>query len=82
MFLTGLYPEIGCQLLLQNRPALSSDILKDAEEIEYAMTLDGSGEGIYAIEYKKRQLEHLDNGALSQTLHTLTKRLESLQTTL
>ena len=36
-FLTGLCPEIGCQLLLCNRPTTFIDTLKDAEEIEYAL---------------------------------------------
>ena len=64
-FLTGLHPEIGHQLLLRNRPATFTDALKDAEEIEYALVFDGSGEGIYTIEHKKRQSEHLDSAALS-----------------
>ena len=49
-FLTGLCPEIGRQLLLRNQPATFSDALKDAEEIEYALAFNGSGEEIYAIE--------------------------------
>ena len=81
-FLTGLRPEIGRQLLLRNRPETFSAALKDAEEIEYALAFDGSGEGIHAIEHKKRQSERLDSAALSQTLEALTKRLESLETTL
>ena len=81
-FLTGLRPEISCQLLLRNRPETFANALKDAEEIEYALEFDGSGEGINAIEHKKRHSEHLDTPALSQILEALTKRLESLETTL
>ena len=81
-FLTGLRPEIGRQLLLRNRPDTFTNALKDAEEIEYALAFDGSGEGICAIAHKKRQSEHLDSATLTQTLEALTKRLESLETTL
>lgn len=81
-FLTGLRPEIGRQLLLRNRPTTFADALKDAVEIEYALELDDLGEGIHAVAQSKRQLEHLDNTALTQTLEALTKRLESLETTL
>ena len=81
-FLTGLCPEISCQLLLRNRPETFANALKDAEEIEYALEFDGSGEGINAIEHKKRHPEHLDTPALSQILEALTKKLESLETTL
>ena len=78
-FLTGLRPEIGRQLLLQNWPDTFSDAPKGAEEIEYALAFDGSGDGIYATEHKKRPS---DSVALSQTLDALTKRLESLEATL
>ena len=81
-FLTGLRPQIGRQLLLRNRPATFADALKDAVEIEYALEFDDSGEGIHAITQSKRRSEHLDNAALTQTLEALTKRLESLETTL
>ena len=81
-FLTGLRPEIGRQLLLRNRPDTFANALKDAEEIEYALAFDDSGEGINAIQHKKKQSEHQDTPALSQTLEALTKRLESLETTL
>ena len=56
--------------------------LKDAEEIEYALAFDDSGEGINAIQHKKKQSERQDTPALSQTLEALTKRIESLETTL
>ena len=81
-FLTGLRPEISRQLLLRNRPETFTNALKDAEEIEYALAFDDSGEGINAIQHKKKQSEHQDGPALSQTLQALTKRLESLETTL
>ena len=45
-FLTGLRPEIGRQLLLRNRPTTFTDVLKDVEEIEYALAFNGLGEGI------------------------------------
>ena len=80
-FLTGLRPEIGRQLLLRNRPDTFANALKDAEEIEHALAFD-SGEGINAIQHKKKQSERQDTPALSQTLEALTKRLESLETTL
>ena len=60
-FLTGLRPEIGCQLLLCNRPATFADALKDAMEIEYVLEFDDSREGIHAITQSKRHSEHLDN---------------------
>ena len=81
-FLTGLCPEISRQLLLCNRPETFTNALKDAEEIEYALTFDDSGEGINAIQHKKKQSECQDGPALSQTLEALMKRLESLETTL
>ena len=83
-FLTGLRPEISRQLLLRNRPETFTNALKDAdaEEIEYALAFDDSGEGINAIQHKKKQSERQDGPALSQTLEALTKRLESLETTL
>ena len=81
-FLTGLRPEIGRQLLLRNRPANFADALKDAVEIEYALEFDDLGEGIHAITQNKRQSEHLDSTALTQTLEALTKRLQSLETSL
>ena len=81
-FLTGLRPEISRQLLLRNRPETFTNALKGAEEIEYVLAFDDSGEGINAIQHKKKQSEHQDGPALSQTLEALTKRLESLETTL
>ena len=82
-FLTALRPEIGHKLLLRNKPNTFADALKDAVEIEYALGFDDSSrEGVHAIAQHKRQSEHLDSDTLSQTLEALTKRLESLETTL
>ena len=81
-FLTGLRLEIGRQLVLRNKPETFANALKDAEEIEYALEFDDSDKGINAIEHKKRHSERLDTPAISQTLEALTKRLESLETTL
>ena len=82
-FLTGLRPEIGRQLLLRNKPNTFADALKAAGEIEYALGFDDSSrEGVHAIAQHKRQSEHPDSDTLSQTLEALTKRLESLETTL
>lgn len=81
-FLTGLRPEIARQLLLRNRPANFADALKDAVEIEYALEFEGAGDSIHAIEQRKRQSAGMDETTLSKTLEALTKRLESLETTL
>ena len=53
-FLTGLRPEISRQLLLNNRSETFTNTLKVAEEIKYALAFDDSGEGINAIQHKKK----------------------------
>lgn len=64
------------------RPQDLTAALKDATEIEYALEFDGSEDGINAINPGRKRSEHLDSAAVSQTLDALTKRLESLETTL
>lgn len=80
-FLTGLRPEIGRQLLLKRKPSDFPTALKDATDIEYALDFDQSGESINALtSTNKRPPE--DTAALHRAVETLTKRLESLETTL
>ena len=84
-FLTGLLPDIGRQLLLKKKPADFSAALKDAVDIEYALEFDNSGDSINALTRKPRITsgsESSDAITLRQSLETLTKRLDSLETTL
>ena len=84
-FLTGLRPDIGRQLLLKKKSADFSAALKDAVDIEYALEFDNSGDSINALTRNPRIIsgsESSDAITLCQSLETLTKRLDSLETTL
>jgi len=48
-FLTGLRPEISRQLLLRQKPANFTTVLKDTMEIEHALEFCGEEDTVYAI---------------------------------
>ena len=81
--MTGLRPDIGCQLLLEAKPSDFSTTLKNAVDIEYALEFDNSGDSINALTHKPQIIsESPDAVVLCQSLESLTKRLDSLETTL
>ena len=79
-FLTGLRPEIGRQLLLHQKPANFNAAVKDAMAIEYALEFGGEDDTIHSVGQKQKTGEEVPNTAA--LLDALTKRLESLETTI
>ena len=76
-FLTGLRPEIDCQLLLHQKPANFNAGVKDAMAIEYALEFGREDNTIHSVWQKQKTGEEAPN-----TLHALIKRLESLEMTI
>ena len=82
-FVTGLRSDIGRQLLLKKTPTNFAAALKDAVDIEYALEFNNSGDSINALTRKPTiTTESQDAAALRRSLEALTKRLDSLETTL
>ena len=80
-FLTGLRPEINCQLLLWKKPADFVTALADAVEIEYAFRFNGGDDSVHSVAQPSRKSEPSNTTTLQSSLEALTKRLESLETT-
>ena len=82
-FVTGLRSDIGRQLLLKKTLTNFAAALKDAVDIEFALEFNNSGDSINALTRKPTiTTESQDAAALRRSLETLTKRLDSLETTL
>ena len=75
-FLTGLWPEIGRQLLLREKPANFAAAVKDATAIEYVLEFGGEDDSVHTIERTQKTSEESNTATL---VDTLTKRLESLE---
>ena len=74
-FLTGLCPDISCQLLLSSRPTTFIAAVKNATNVEYALEFGGEEVGIHAIRPTQPTPEPSYAAALHQKLDALTKRL-------
>ena len=82
-FVTGLCSDIGRQLLLKKTPTNFAAALKDAVDIEYALEFNNLGDSINTLTRKPTiTTESQDAAALRRSLEALTKRLDSLETTL
>ena len=82
-FVTGLRSDIGRQLLLKKTLTNFAAALKDAVDIEFALEFNNSGDSINALTRKPTiTTESQDAAALRRSLEALTKRLDSLETTL
>ena len=76
--MTGLRPEIGCQLLLGTKPTDFPAAVKAAVDVEYALEFDGSDDCVNAIGHTTQKPTQAPD-VLRQSMETLTKRLESLE---
>ena len=90
-FLTGLQPPVACQMLLRKKPENLSDANKNANAVEYALAFEDtearlSSEPINLLHKKgNRQPEQQTQDKylqLYQTVETLTKQVELLETSL
>ena len=82
-FVTGLRSDIGRQLLLKKTLTNFAAALKDAVDIEFALEFNNLGDSINALTHKPTiTTESQDAAALRRSLEALTKRLDSLETTL
>ena len=83
LFMTGLRPGIGHQFLLKKKHSEFSSALKDAVDIEYVLEFDNSGDSINVLTHRPKITSEPSNTVtLHQSLETLTKCLDSLETTL
>ena len=87
-FLTGLKPQISCQILLRKRPETLEQAITDAMEVEEALSYNLSrGEGpplekaINAIDtgFQPKSSQNPSPPKLQDTLDTISKRLEHLE---
>ena len=90
-FLTGLQPPVARQMLLRKKPANLKDAIEDAKAVEYALAFEDVEAGLSSepinLFHKKgnRQQEQQVQDKylqLCQTVETLTKQVESLETSL
>ena len=88
-FLTGLWPPITCQMLLQKKPQNLKDTVECAATVEYALNFEGTevrlaSELINLLynkdnKHKDHQLQE-EYVKLHKTVEDLTKQVESLET--
>ena len=79
--LTGLHPDISCQLLLHTRPTTFTAAVKDATDVEYTLEF-GVEKSWHSCHKTNLTNSELSNAAaLHQKLDAITKRLETLKVT-
>ena len=90
-FLTGLQPPVARQMLLRKKPENLSDAIENAKAVEYALAFEDAEAGLSSepinLLHKKgnKQPEQQTQDKylqLCQTVETLTKQVESLETSL
>ena len=59
-----MYPAIGRQLLLWNRPTDFAAALKDANKVEYTLEFDGQDDTIIVIGYKAQKTIQIQDVSL------------------
>ena len=78
-FLTGILPSIGRQLLLRGKPTTLKQAIKDASDIEYALSFESSPESRKEINVVTQKQGLTELQKLQETLEKVSKRLETLE---
>ena len=81
-FLTGLLPSLSRQVLLRGKPTSLEQAIKDAEEIEYALSFQTSVEQPKEINALPPQQGPTELEKLQETLEKMSKRLGELEISL
>lgn len=79
-FLTGLRPSLSRQLLFRGKPSSLEQAIKDAGEIEYALSFESSVEPLKEINVLPQTKGPTELKQLQETLEKVSKRLEELET--
>ena len=82
-FLTGLLPPIRRQLLLHGKPETLQQAIKDAINVEYALSfdtgLDDTQEVVNVVQHKPPTQESAATHKLQESLDQIIKRLDTLE---